>query len=88
MKKKYIIPNEILKNNWLYKENTLSTDDVNNYLIKLRTFNLSFTKEDKKLTFKLIHFNKVVKQQIKEKEIDSIVNIIKSYLKEDTIFNR
>lgn len=88
MKKKYIIPNEILKNNWLYKENTLSTDDVNNYLIKLRTFNLSFTKEDKKLTFKLIHFNKVVKQQIKEKEIDSIVNIIKSYLKENTIFNR
>lgn len=88
MKKKYIIPSEILKNNWLYKENTLTTDEVNNYLITLRKFNLGFTKEDKKLTFKLIHFNKVVKQQIKDKEIDSIVNIIKAYLKEDTVFNR
>ena len=88
MKKKYIIPSELVKNNWLYKENTLNTDDINNYLIKLRKFNLGFTNEDKRLTFKLIHFNKVVKNQIKEKEIDNIVNIIKAYLKEDSAFNK
>ena len=83
MKKKYIIPNGLLDTVWKYKENNLDTNKTNDFLIKLRSNNIYFTKENKPLSFKVLHFNKVVKS----KEIDDIVVMIKSYLKEDSAFN-
>lgn len=82
MKKKYLLPENLINSVWKYKENNLDTKKTNDFLIKLRTNNLFFTKNNKVLSFRVMHFNKVVKS----KEIDDIVVIIKSYLKADSIF--
>lgn len=84
MKKKYIIPNEA-KTNWLYKPNTLDTNQINQFLIKLRTLNRSFLEQDKRLAAKVSHFNKVVKHEIDKKGIDAVTNIIKTFINEDGV---
>lgn len=78
-KVKYIIPQNLLDKIWKPLENKVSTESINNNLIELRRNYLKFANDDKKLSFKLMHFNKVVKS----KEEDLMVNIIRMYLKLD-----
>ncbi|GEM_PF-2228080 len=78
-KVKYIIPQNLLDKIWKPLENKVSTKFINDNLIELRKNYLKFTTDEKKLAFKLMHFNKVVKS----KEEDLMVNIIKMYLKLD-----
>lgn len=78
---KYIFPQEILDKVWKPLDIKVNTNIINDNLIELRRNYLKFTNDEKKLSFKLMHFNKIVKT----KEEDLMVNIIKMYLKLDEI---
>ncbi len=55
------------------------TNLYNKALIALRTQFRQITEDNKKVAFKMMHFNKLVKSKYQ----DEIVNVIKMYLKED-----
>lgn len=62
-----------------YATSEEKTNLYNKALIALRTQFKRTSESDKKVAFKMMHFNKLVKSKYQ----DEIVHIIKMYLKED-----
>lgn len=75
MKKKIIFkPRKVEKNPIKEKE---KTELVNKCLVDIRKYYLNNIRDDKKLAFKVMHFNKVLKSSTPEKNFEFIDTFIK-----------